>query len=83
MNGSDDLTAWIDKHGDTWVRVDEVAGRLSGAAWSPNLDDYATGRIDADRVHCLMCDVPCTGEQPEFVTPAYMAALDRSHGRKR
>ncbi len=26
MKEPDDLTAWVDKHGDTWVRVDEVAG---------------------------------------------------------
>lgn len=25
MTEPDDLTAWVDRHGDTWVRVDEVA----------------------------------------------------------
>lgn len=27
MNETADRTAWIDRAGDTWVRVDEVAGR--------------------------------------------------------
>lgn len=26
MNEPADLTAWVDRVGDTWVRVDEVAG---------------------------------------------------------
>ncbi len=47
MREPDDLTAWIDAHGDTWVRVDEVAGWLSGDAWrclcdGPNWESWAT-----------------------------------------
>ncbi len=54
-----------------------------GAVWSPSFDDYATGRIDASQVHCLMCDGPCGPDHPEFGTPEYMAAVDRIHGRTR
>lgn len=57
-----------------------------GAVWSPNFDDYATGRIDAAQIECLMCrQVPCGSPNPcpAFGTPEYMAALDRIHGRTR
>ncbi len=54
-----------------------------GAVWSPSFDDYATGRIGAGQVHCLLCDGPCGPDHPEFGTPEYMAAVDRIHGRTR
>lgn len=30
MNEPADLTAWVDRHGDTWVRVDEVGSEWNG-----------------------------------------------------
>ncbi len=57
-----------------------------GAVWSPSVDDYATGRIDAAQVECLMCQqVPCGTPNPcpTFGSPEYMARIDEIHGRKR
>lgn len=37
-----------------------------GAAWSPNLDAYAAGEIDAAQLVCVVCtSAPCTCPVPE------------------
>ena len=52
-----------------------------GAVWSPDVDDYAAGRIDACRVRCALCgQVPC--QCPPFGTAEYLALVDRVHGRR-
>jgi hypothetical protein len=52
-----------------------------GALWSPDLDDYATGRIPASAVRCVLCGTaPCTC--PPFGTAEYFALVARRHGRK-
>lgn len=51
-----------------------------GAKWSPNLDAYASGQIDASKVRCALCThAPC--DCPEFGTPAYFALIEKRHGR--
>lgn len=37
MNEPDNHTAWVDRSGDTWVRVDEHPGR-NGGTWNPLTD---------------------------------------------
>ncbi len=57
-----------------------------GAVWSPSFDDYATGRIRADQIECLMCgQAPCGTPNPcpTFGSAEYMARLDEIHGRTR
>ncbi|MET8985797.1 hypothetical protein ABZW49_10150 [Nonomuraea wenchangensis] len=51
-----------------------------GAQWSPDLDAYASGQINASEVRCALCrHAPC--DCPEFGTPEYFALLDKRHGR--
>lgn len=51
-----------------------------GAVWSDSFDDYATGRIDASQIRCVLCThVPCAC--PPFGTPEYMTLVNRLHGR--
>jgi hypothetical protein len=53
-----------------------------GAKWSPDLDDYAAGRIDAAAIRCVLCEhAPC--DCPPFGSPAYLALVGRRYGRKR
>ena len=52
-----------------------------GAVWSPDLDDYASGQLDAIRVRCALCHrAPC--DCPPFGTPEYLSLIDRRHGRR-
>lgn len=52
-----------------------------GAKWSPDFEAYASGRLPADRVRCVLCGLaPC--ECPPFGTPEYFALMDRLHGRR-
>ena len=52
-----------------------------GAQWSPDFDAYATGRISADQIRCVLCrHAPCAC--PAFGTPEYLALVDRLHGRR-
>lgn len=50
---------------------------------SPDFDAYASGRIDASQITCLMCQQ--RGCQPNgcltFGSPEYMARLNEIHGR--
>lgn len=51
-----------------------------GALWSDDFDAYASGQLDASRVHCALCMcAPC--RCPAFGTPAYFALIDARHGR--
>ena len=51
-----------------------------GAVWSPDIDAYASGALDASRVRCALCThAPC--DCPPFGSAAYFALLDRVHGR--
>jgi hypothetical protein len=49
-------------------------------AVSPDLGDYATGKLDASQIRCALCThAPC--DCPSFGTPAYFALIERRHGR--
>jgi hypothetical protein len=51
-----------------------------GAIWSPDVEAYAAGQLDASQVRCALCThAPC--DCPEFGTPEYFALIDRRHGR--
>lgn len=51
-----------------------------GAKWSPDFDAYTSGRLDASRVRCVLCEVtPC--ECPPFGTPEYLALVKRRHSQ--
>ncbi len=53
-----------------------------GAAWSPDFDAYASGKLGASQVRCVLCGhAPC--DCPPFGTPEYLAQIDRVHGRNR
>lgn len=53
-----------------------------GAVWSDDFDAYASGELDASRLHCALCQcAPC--RCPAFGTDAYFALLDQRHGRPR
>ncbi|MFB4280878.1 hypothetical protein ACBJ59_36700 [Nonomuraea sp. MTCD27] len=52
-----------------------------GAKWSPDLDAFACGQIDASKVRCALCaNAPC--QCPEFGTPEYFALIEKRHGHK-
>jgi hypothetical protein len=52
-----------------------------GAKWSPDFDAYASGRKSAAQVRCVLCrHAPC--DCPPFGTPAYLALVNRLHGRR-
>lgn len=51
-----------------------------GAAYSPDLDAYASGARPASRVRCALCGLaPCAC--PPFGSAAYFALTDAAHGR--
>lgn len=51
-----------------------------GAVWSPDLDAYAAGHLDAAAIRCVLCgQAPCGC--PEFGSPEYMALIGRRHQR--
>jgi hypothetical protein len=51
-----------------------------GAIWSDDFDAYASGELDASKLHCALCQcAPC--RCPAFGTDAYFALLDFRHGR--
>ena len=55
-----------------------------GAAWSPDFDAYASGRLPVERVRCLMCEsAPCECQARGLVfgSAAYFARMDAMHGR--
>jgi hypothetical protein len=53
-----------------------------GAKWSPDFAAYASGELDASNVRCVLCGhAPC--DCPPFGTEAYLAIVDRVHGRSR
>jgi hypothetical protein len=48
------------------------------AVWSPDVDRYAAGQIDAHQVRCVLCaQAPCAC--PPFGTPEYLALVDQRH----
>jgi hypothetical protein len=50
-----------------------------GAFWSPDLGDYASGRIPGDEIQCALCErAPC--QCPQFGTPEYFALVSKRHG---
>jgi hypothetical protein len=51
-----------------------------GAVWSPNFDDYATGKIGAEGIICALC-LHCPCDCPPFGTPEYFALIDRRRGK--
>ena len=49
------------------------------ALFSPNFDDYASGKIPASEIICVLCcNSPCCC--PPFGTDAYFALTDFRHG---
>jgi len=51
-----------------------------GGKFSDDLGAYASGRIDASQVRCVLCEhVPC--DCPPFGSGEYFALVDRVHGR--
>jgi hypothetical protein len=53
-----------------------------GAVWSLDFGAYASARIDASAVRCVLCGhAPC--DCPPFGTSEYFALVDRLHGRTR
>jgi hypothetical protein len=51
-----------------------------GAIWSDDFDAYASGELDASKIHCALCMcAPC--RCPKFGSDAYFALLDFRHGR--
>jgi hypothetical protein len=57
-----------------------------GAAWSPDFEAYASGRLSVAQIRCLMCEqAPCDCEALglTFGSDAYFARLDEIHGRRR
>lgn len=77
MTEPDDVTC-----GETDERaLDPVAVLNSlGALWSDDFDAYASGKISADKITCVLC-VCCPCRCPAFGTPGYFALLDFRHGR--
>jgi hypothetical protein len=55
--------------------VDEL-----GAKWSTSFDDYASGRIDASQIRCVLCRVALC-ECPPFGTPEYLEMVGALHGK--
>ncbi len=50
------------------------------SVWSPDLDAYATGHLDAAQIRCALCQhAPC--DCPEFGTPEYLALVKARHHR--
>lgn len=48
--------------------------------WSPSFDDYASGKISASEIVCVLCgNAPCVC--PPFGHPAYFVLIDFRHGR--
>jgi hypothetical protein len=50
------------------------------AIYSPNFDDYASGKISVSEIICALCgNCPCCC--PPFGTEAYFALCDFRHGK--
>jgi hypothetical protein len=50
------------------------------AIWSPNADDYMSGKIPVNEIICVLCgNSPCCC--PPFGTEAYFVLIDFRHGR--
>lgn len=61
----------------------ELLARLD-AVRSPDFDTYASGRLPAHAVRCLMCEAApceCQARGLTFGSAAYFARLDALHGR--
>lgn len=64
---------------DTGSAAVEVVNAL-GAVWSPDMDAYLAGEIDAGEMRCALCQhKPC--QCPPFGTPEYLLLVERRHGR--
>lgn len=63
--------------------LDPVAALSAlGALWSDDFGAYASGKISADQITCVLCMCsPC--RCPAFGTPEYFALMDSRHGRTR
>lgn len=52
-----------------------------GAKWSPDMDDFLAGKVELGQMRCVLCEEkPCVC--PEFGSPAYLALIDKRHGRR-
>jgi hypothetical protein len=73
MNEPDNLTGWVDKHGGTWVRVDDCPGQYDGTWWprcdGPGFEPQAHDRIGQSRPWSRVDDTygPFTAASPELI----------------
>lgn len=49
--------------------------------WSRNFDDYASGKIPASEIICVLCQNKNGCVCPPFGHPAYFVLVDYRHGR--
>jgi|ERR1035441_1612246 hypothetical protein len=60
--------------------------RELNAVWSPDIDGYASGKLPASAIRCLMCETaPCNCQARGLVfgSAAYFDRIDKMHGRTR
>jgi hypothetical protein len=51
-----------------------------GAVWSPDMDEFMAGRIEAGAMRCALCQhAPC--DCPPFGSDAYIALVTTRHGK--
>lgn len=51
-----------------------------GAVWSPDMDAFVAGEINAGQMRCALCQhQPC--QCPPFGSPEYFALVAKRHGR--
>jgi hypothetical protein len=76
VNEPADLTGWVDRFGDTWVRVDELTGRY-GPWWpltdGPHWDDGASAVGNS----CIWAEVEEYGPFTPADPARTAAAIDR------
>jgi hypothetical protein len=52
-----------------------------GAKWSPDIDDFMAGRIEASAMRCVLCQhSPC--DCPPSGTPEYFVLIAKRHGKR-
>jgi hypothetical protein len=54
--------------------------KTASVIWSPDFDDYATGKKSAAQIRCALCQ-HCPCDCPPFGSDAYLALIRRRHGK--
>jgi hypothetical protein len=75
MEEPDNCTAWIDRFGDTWVRVDDMPGQFGGTWWpltdGPGWEEWARTGVGKSRDWGQVEDYgPFTPADPERTAAA-------------